>query len=88
MNEQSKPVLSIGNNLLTGECVDLKSPLAVCEKRAVFDEKGVENGRELVVVSLIKRKLLFKTRPKPVSRDSGRAEEEERGKEGKRLKIA
>ena len=54
--------LVIGHHLLTGTVVTLDPPLAVLKKRLVSEESVTE----YVVVAFIKKKLLFRNRPKPL----------------------
>ena len=53
--------LIIGHHLLTGQVTTLDPPLAVLKK-------GIQGstGTEYSVVAMIKRKLVFKNRPKPL----------------------
>lgn len=58
------PVLIIGNNLLMGKVTEFEKPIAVLEKTLnEYDET------EYKVKALVKKKLLFRTRPKPVDRE-------------------
>ncbi|KAA3677992.1 chromosome transmission fidelity protein 8 [Paragonimus westermani] len=55
-----EPVFIIGHHVLFGKVSNLEKPLIVTEKNSV---NGV---LEYSVVAVIRRKLLFKTRPKPI----------------------
>ncbi|KAL3316378.1 Chromosome transmission fidelity protein 8 [Cichlidogyrus casuarinus] len=56
MNEKNEPYLLIGHQILTGKIVKLEKPLLVAKKEA----------NEVRIKSIIQRKLLFNTRPKPI----------------------
>ena len=71
LSSQGVPSLIIGHHLLTGKVVELDKPFAVLRKK-VPSEGSVGEDWEAAgtvhydVAALVKRKIIFKTRPKPI----------------------
>lgn len=59
-NRNKHPVLILGHHVLNGKEMKLEQPMAVIEKNE-------NNGKiEYTVKAIVKKKLLFKSRPKPI----------------------
>ncbi|KAI9564262.1 ctf8 [Daphnia sinensis] len=62
-NHEGNPIMIIGHHILHGKVQDLDKPLVVITK----ESDGIpENDVKYGVTAVIKRKLIFKTRPKPI----------------------
>ena len=70
-----RPQMIIGHHLLSGSFVTLDKPLAVMKKKAgaVISAEEMESDLEsdetktsYEIIALVKKKLLFKNRPKPI----------------------
>eukprot|EP01084_Bolivina_argentea_P087180 157494_1 len=62
-NEEGKPILTIGNGVLTGKLEKLKKPIIITHTKAIDTNNGL---KELKVIAIAKSKLVFKHRPKIV----------------------
>ena len=63
---QESYTFTVGYHELTGSKVTLKKPLLVLKKLQKCTDGSSEKETELQVVGIIRSKILFKTRPKPL----------------------
>lgn len=56
-----------------GNIEDLKTPFAILEKKprqakdeSAMESEGKETGNKMLIAGFVKKKILFKTRPKPM----------------------
>jgi len=64
-SKDGAPTFIIGHHILLGKAEKLEKPLAVLEKRRSETGNGI-NRTEYIVKAIVKRKLCFRDRPKPI----------------------
>ena len=64
-----KASMNIGLHLLEGNVVDLKLPFLAIEKKRELIQNDCDAGRpsnsNLEIIGVVRKKIIFKTRPKP-----------------------
>lgn len=61
--------MTIGQHFLEGSVIALKQPFLVIEKSASLLNEGTNNDNKkssIDILGIAKRKIIFKTRPKPI----------------------
>lgn len=58
--------MEIGQHFLEGDVIVLKSPMLVIDNDAAEDETSENTTRNYSINAIVKRKIIFKTRPKPI----------------------
>ncbi|KAK0094856.1 hypothetical protein PV326_009748 [Microctonus aethiopoides] len=71
--DDNSAILIIGSHVLNGKEVTLSKPLGVLVKETgepvPEDKKGEETNTRWIVKGVVRKKLIFKSRPKPIVTD-------------------
>lgn len=60
--------LIIGNYILTGKETSIDKPIAILEKKVNTNSSdNIDCDREYLIIAIVKKKLIFKVRPKPIT---------------------
>jgi len=65
-NHDGNPILIIGHHILHGKAQELEKPLIMINRGQTFEMDNEESDIKYDVTAVIKKKLVFKTRPKPI----------------------
>lgn len=66
-NADGTPILIIGSiHILYGKEMPLAKPMILLEKKTIDDDDCGDNSTEHIVKGVVKRKLVFRGRPRPI----------------------
>ena len=71
-NAHGEPILILGHHLLKGKIVKLSNPIGVFEKKTkqlndtLSDTIVEEANHDYEVIALVRKKIVFSSRPKPI----------------------
>lgn len=64
--KNNQVIINVGNFILEGKEVTLDKPLAILKKECTLTDSGEKSCTNYEAHAIVKKKLIFRSRPKPV----------------------